>query len=242
MKTQLIAPFSDGEMQYRFRIEAESLKRQPNENWKSYIHRKKRLVDKGWPTPSNADADAQTACENQRNGKYKYFFIRSLTPPGFNKKARQALFEDPNKTWDALETLIINKDSSLVNSAELYGRQQSTSRTLGDSTDARFTNIEKSLNEISNMTENHQMNVTYDLNNPKMEQDYTRFCTCCKKFGSQNFVGHPKKKLTQEKVSLQPKKLVHKITQTDKTCQIPTDRIETITLTPKEAMPTAHTL
>ena len=56
-------------MQYRFRIEAENLKRQPDENIKSYIHRIKLLVDKGWPTPSDADANARTACENQRIGK-----------------------------------------------------------------------------------------------------------------------------------------------------------------------------
>ena len=69
-------------MQHRFPIEAENLKRQPDENIKSYIHRIQTLVDKGWPTPSDADADAQTTCGNQRNGKYINFFIRGLTPPG----------------------------------------------------------------------------------------------------------------------------------------------------------------
>ena len=46
IKTQFIAQFTDGKMQYRFRIEAESLKRQPDENIKSFIHRIKTLVDK----------------------------------------------------------------------------------------------------------------------------------------------------------------------------------------------------
>ena len=101
IKTQFIARFTDGKMQYRFRIEAENLKRQPDENIKSYIHRIKTLVDKGWPTPSDADANARTACENQRIGKYKAYFIRGLTPPGLKQKAHQALIEDPNKTWDA---------------------------------------------------------------------------------------------------------------------------------------------
>ena len=58
-------------MQYRFRIEAEILKRQPDENIKSYIHRMKTLVNKGWATPSDADANSRTACENQRIGKYR---------------------------------------------------------------------------------------------------------------------------------------------------------------------------
>ena len=56
-------------MQYRFQIEAENLKRQPDENIKSYILRIKTLVDKRWPTPSDAEANARIACENQRFGK-----------------------------------------------------------------------------------------------------------------------------------------------------------------------------
>ena len=38
LKTRLIAPFTDRKMQHRFGIEAENLKRQPDENIKSYIH------------------------------------------------------------------------------------------------------------------------------------------------------------------------------------------------------------
>ena len=50
-------------------------------------------------------------------------------------------------------------------------------------TDSRFTSIEKTLNEISNMVQNHQINATYDPNNPEMKQDFTQFCTYCKKSG-----------------------------------------------------------
>ena len=131
-------------MQYRFRIEAENLKREPDENIIGYIHRIKTLVDKGWPKPSDADANARTACENQQIGKCKDYFIRGLTPPGHKQKAHQALIEDPNKTWDALQTFIINKDTSLVISAEMSGFQQSSSNSV--TTDSRFTNIEKTLN------------------------------------------------------------------------------------------------
>ena len=35
IKTQFIAQFTDGKMQYRFQMEAENLKRQPDENIKS---------------------------------------------------------------------------------------------------------------------------------------------------------------------------------------------------------------
>ena len=141
----------------------------------------KTLVDRGWPTPPDADANARRACENQRIGKYKDYFIRSFTPPGLKQKAHPALVEDPNKTWDALQTLIINKDASLVISAGMSGFQQSSSKFVN--TDSCFTNTEKTLNEIKNMVQNHQINATYDPNNPKMKQDFTQFCTYCKKSG-----------------------------------------------------------
>ena len=91
----------------------------------------------------------------------------TLTPLGLKQKAHQALIEDPNKTWEALQTLIINKDTSLVISAEISGFQQSSSNTV--TTDSRFKSIEKTSNEISNMVTNHQINATYDPNNPKMK-------------------------------------------------------------------------
>ena len=207
MKTQFINRFTDGKMQYRFRIEAENLKRQPDENIKSYIHRIKTLVDKGWPTPSNANQEAITACENQRIGKYKDYFIRGLMPPGLKQKAHQAMIEDPNKSWDALQALIINKDMSLVVSAEMSGLQPPSSQTSTGTMDARFTNIEKSLNEITNMVKNHQINATYDPNNPKMKQDFTRFCNYCKKSG--HTIKYcwtlKKKKENEEKPPPQPK-------------------------------------
>ena len=181
MKTQFTARFTDGKMQYRFRIEAENLKRQPDENIKSSIHRIKTLVDKGWLTPPDADANARTASDKRRIGKYEDYFIRGLTPPGLKQKAHQALIEDPNKTWDALQTLIINKDTSLVISAEMSGFQQSSSNSK--TTDSHFMSIEKTLTEISKMVKNHQINATYDPNNSKMKQDFTRFCTYCKKSG-----------------------------------------------------------
>ena len=68
IKTQFIARFTGRKMWYHFQIEAKNFKRQPIENIKRCIHRNKTLVDQWWPTPSDVDADAQTACDNQRTG------------------------------------------------------------------------------------------------------------------------------------------------------------------------------
>ena len=62
---------------------------------------------------------------------------------------------------------------SLVNSAEMCGLPQSSSRTSANTTDSRFTNIEKTLSGISNLVKKHQINATYDPNTPKMKQDFT---------------------------------------------------------------------
>ena len=99
---------------------------------------------------------------------------------------------------------MINKDTSLVISAEMPGFQQSNSMSLA--TDSRFTNIEKTLNEISNMMKNHQINATYDPNNPKMKQDLTRFLTYCIKSGHtvKSCSSLKRKQLNEEKSLPQP--------------------------------------
>ena len=65
----------------------------------------------------------------------------------------------------------------------MSGLQQLSCPISANSTDSRFTNVEETLNEITNMVKNHQINAIYDPNNPKMKQDFTRFCTFCKKTG-----------------------------------------------------------
>ena len=86
----------------------------------------------------------------------------------------------------------------------MSGFQQSSSNTV--TTDSRFTSIEKTFNEISNMVKNHQINATYDPNNPKMKQDFTQFCTNCKKSGHAVKFCWPlkRKKLNEEKAPPQP--------------------------------------
>ena len=87
----------------------------------------------------------------------------------------------------------------------MSGFQQSSSNSV--TTDSHSTNIEKTLNEISNMVKNHQINATYDPNNPEMKQDFTRFCTYCEKSGNTvKFCWSlTKKKLNEEKPPHQPK-------------------------------------
>ena len=85
IKREFIVRSTDGKKSFCFRIEAEKLKRQLDENMKSYIHGIKSLVDKVWPRPPDADANAQTAFGNHRIGTYKDFLLRELTPQDLHK-------------------------------------------------------------------------------------------------------------------------------------------------------------
>ena len=86
-------------MQSRFQIEVENLKKTAQREHQNLYKKKKTLVNKRWPTPPNADANARTPWENQVIGKYKLesYIIRCLTPPGFELKTHQALIEDLTK-------------------------------------------------------------------------------------------------------------------------------------------------
>ena len=81
------------------------------------------------------------------------------------------MIEDTNKTWDALQTITLDKVTSLVISAEMPGLQQSSSNT--GSTDSGFTMIEKILNEVSEPFKNYPINAVHAPKNPKMKQNFT---------------------------------------------------------------------
>ena len=127
----------------------------------------------------------------------------------------------------------------------MFGLQKTSSRTSANSTESRFTNIEKSLDEISKKVENHQIKATYESNSPQMKQDFTRFCTFSRKFGHKiKFCWSFQKKLNlmRKKQLLNRDKLLLKITRTDQNRQILTDRTRTIAVTPKEVEATVLTL
>ena len=192
-------------MQYRFRIKAANLKRQPDENIK-IIYTEKNI---NWQKMANTSRRWRKRANSlwiSKNWTVKTLFYTRFNTPVLKQKAHHALIEDPNKTWDALQTLILNKDTSFVKSAEMSSFQQSSSISV--TTDSRFTNFEKTLNDISIMLKNHQINATYDQKNSKMKQDFTRFCTYCKKSGrTVKFCwSFRRKQLNEEKALPQPKK------------------------------------
>ena len=137
--------------------------------------------------------------------------------------------------------LIVNKDPNLVISAEMSDLQQSSSRTSADSTDSRFRNIAKTLNEISNMVLPYQITATYDPNN-KATRFHSFLHTLEKSGHTINFCGSLKKRnLMSKKRLLNRKKAFLKITRADQNQQTPNDRTQMTALTHKEVIATVHT-
>ena len=121
--------------------------------------------------------------------------------------------------------------------------QQSSSCTSADYTHSRFTNMKYTLNKISNIVINHQVNATFDPKRPKKKKNFTRFCTYCSK-SDHTMKSCPSmkwKNLHEEKQPPQSKPIL-KITPTKKSCKIFTDWSRAVALLPKEVVSTVHTL
>ena len=154
VRNQFITRFTDAKDKYRKRIEVESIKRQPEELIKNYIHRVTKAVEKGWPDPDfNND---------QRTAKCMEYFVRGLTPPALKQKAHQLLIEDPTTTWQQLNNHVATKDLSFSVSSEVTG-------TASSSIDNKIEieGLKNQLTEIANLMKNQKINATYNNDNPR---------------------------------------------------------------------------
>ena len=86
------------------------------------------------------------------------------------------------------------------------------------------------------MVNNHQINATYDPNNPEMKQDFTRFCNYCKKSGHTiKYCWTLKKKNENEKNPLlNQKKHMRRTIQVDLSLRTLTLHYQTIGRTAKK--------
>ena len=145
IKREFRTRFTDGRDRYRFRIQAENIKRTENEPIKTYLQRVKKIVDKGWPTiyVVGATAAQRTAADDQmqihRNEKYISLGSKGLIPNSLKQCAYKRMLEHPNTTWEQLTTHLINKDLCYAMSAD--GEEHSSSND-------KLVNIEKELKSL----------------------------------------------------------------------------------------------
>ena len=84
---------------------------------RNFLHRIKKIVDKGWPDDMEGIAEGERAAERlaqgrQRRQRYIDQTLRGLRPRYLQRKAQEYLFENPTATWNDLSTRIIQRDVS----------------------------------------------------------------------------------------------------------------------------------
>ena len=106
------------------------------------------------------------------------YFVRGLTPPALKQKAHQLLIESPTTTWQQLQNHVATNDFSFSVSSEFTG-------TASSSIDNRIEieGLKNQLTEIANLMKDHKLNATYNNDNPRFKQNWTRFCKFCKRSG-----------------------------------------------------------
>ena len=108
-REQFITRSSDGRNKFRHRMEAEHCVRCDGEEIRNFLHRRKKIVDKGWPDDMEGNVEADRAAERQAQGGYRRqryidYTLRGLRPRHLRRKAQEYLMEHPNATWNDFST------------------------------------------------------------------------------------------------------------------------------------------
>ena len=129
-REQFITRFSDGRNKFGHRMEVEHCVRGDGEEIRNFLHRMKKIVDKGWPDHMEGIA-GDRAAERQAQGRqirqrYIEYTLLGLRPRYLQRKAQEYLMENPNATWNDFSTRIIQRDVSCqVSSKFLNDEEQS---------------------------------------------------------------------------------------------------------------------
>ena len=110
--------FSDERNKFRYRIELKHCIRRDDKEIRNFLHRIKRIVDKGWPDDMSGVAGPQHAAERaaqvkQTKQRCMDYSLRGRRPRYLQRKAQEYQMERPNATWNNFCSQIIQKDSIL---------------------------------------------------------------------------------------------------------------------------------
>ena len=179
-REQLITRFSDGRNKFRHRMEVEHCVRGDGEEIRNFLHRIKKIVDKGWRDDMEGIVEADRAAERQAQGRqrrqrYIDYTLRGLHPRYLKRKAQEYLMEHPNATWNDFSTRIIQRDVSYQVSSNFLNDEEQTKVQLA-SLGQEMKNLRSELQE-------HRVNALENSRQPnpnqKGRQNATRFCNYC---------------------------------------------------------------
>ena len=116
-------------------MEVEHCVRGDGEEIRSFLHRIKKIVDKGWPDDMEGIVEADRAAERQAQGRqrrqrYMDYSFRGLRPRYLQRKAHKYLMERPNATWNNFCAQINQKDLILEVSSTFLSHEAQTKAEL----------------------------------------------------------------------------------------------------------------
>ena len=158
------------ETNIRRRMEVEHCVRGDGEEIRNFLHRIKKIVDKGWPDDMEGIVEADRAAERQaqrrqRRQRYIHCTLRGLRPRYLQRKAQEYLMEHPNATWNDFSTRIIQRDVSYQVSSDFLNDEEQIKVQLA------------SLGQqMKNLRSEQQEHRVIALENPRLP-DPNRFCT-----------------------------------------------------------------
>ena len=115
VRTNFITRFSDGRNKFWYRMAVEYCIRGDGEEIRNFLHRIKRMVDKGWPDDMNGIEAAHHAAEREAQGRQRRqgsidYSLKGIRPKYLQRKAQEYLMEHPNATWNDFCAQIFQKD------------------------------------------------------------------------------------------------------------------------------------
>ena len=151
-KEHIITKFSDGRKKFRHRKEVEHCVRGDGEEVRNFLHRIKKIVDKGWPDDMEGIAEGDRAAERQAQGRqrrqrYVDHTLRGLCPSYLQRKAQEYLMEHPNATGNDFSTQIIQRDVNYQVSSNFLTVEEQTKVQMA-SKGQEMRNLRSELQEL----------------------------------------------------------------------------------------------
>ena len=154
------------------------------EEIRKFLHRIKKIVDKGCPDDMEGFADADRPAERQARGRqrrqrYIDYTLRGLPPKYLQRKAQEYLMEHPNANWNDFSTRIIQRDVSYQVSSNFLNNEEQTK--------IQMASIGQEMKNLRSELQEHRVialeNPRQPNPNQKSRQNATRFCNFCRTNG-----------------------------------------------------------
>ena len=166
-------------------MEVEHCMRGDGEEIRNFLHRIKRTVDEGWPDDLNGIEAAHHAAERhaqgrQRRQRYIDYSLKGLRPRYLQRKAQENLLENPNATWNAFSTRIIQRDASFQVSSNFLNDEEQTK--------AQMATLGQEMKNLRSALQEHRVNAVEGTTrtvdpNQKGRQNAARFGNYCRTNG-----------------------------------------------------------